>query len=62
MTKQQKDDLFFFLQKFCSDNHGNRLTEWLIESFLNRAHRKLEELVKTDSNDDDQSQEEKNGC
>jgi hypothetical protein len=49
MTKQQKEDLFLFLQKFCSDNNGNRLNEWLIESFLNRAYIKLEEIYRADN-------------
>lgn len=46
MTQHQKEDLFLFLQKFCSDNSGHRLNEWLIESFLNRAYIRLEEIYK----------------
>lgn len=48
MTQQQKEDLFLFLQKFCSDNAGNRLNDWLAESFLNRAYVKLEEIYRAD--------------
>lgn len=46
MTEQQKKDFFLFLQKFCQDNSGNRLNEWLIESFLNRAYVRLEDIYK----------------
>jgi hypothetical protein len=46
MTKDQKEGLFLFLQKFCSDNAGNRLNEWLIESFLNRAYIRLEDIYR----------------
>ena len=41
MTQQQKQEFFLFLQKFCADNAGNRLNEWIIETFLNRANQKL---------------------
>lgn len=41
MTEQQSQEFFLFLQKFCSDNVGNRLNEWIIEAFLNRAHQRL---------------------
>ncbi len=47
MTNEQKQDFMSFLQKFCVDNHGNRLNEWLAESFLNRAFQKLEAIQKT---------------
>ncbi|MEW5803720.1 MAG: hypothetical protein AB1847_16625 [bacterium] len=45
MTDQQKKEFFLFLQKFCSDNAGNRLNEWIIEAFLNRAAQKLNSIV-----------------
>ncbi len=48
MTEQQKQDLFFLLQKFCQDNIGNRMNEWIIESFLNRAYQKLEAIQKAE--------------
>jgi len=44
MTTQQKQELMSFLQRFCQDNIGNRLNEWLAESLLNRAARLLDEL------------------
>ncbi len=44
MTEQQKQDFFIFIQKFCSDNIGNRLNEWIIEAFLNRASKRLQAL------------------
>ena len=44
MTQQQKQEFFLFIQKFCTDNVGNRLNEWIIESLLNRVHQKLESL------------------
>lgn len=47
MTEQQKQDLFLFLQKFCSDNVGNRLNEWIIEAFLGRSNRILNEIYKS---------------
>ena len=43
MTQQQKQEFFLFLQKFCADNVGNRLNEWIIEAFLNRANQRLEQ-------------------
>lgn len=49
MTKQQKEDLFLLLQKFCSDNNGNRLNEWIAESLLNRANMKLEKIYLDDN-------------
>ena len=49
MTEQQKQDFFIFLQKFCSDNVGNRLNEWIIEAFLNRACQKMEVIYKADN-------------
>ena len=48
MIKSEKDEIFQFMQKFCSDNLGNRMNEWLAESFLNRAHRKLEEMMRAE--------------
>jgi len=44
MTQQQKQEFFLFLQKFCADNVGNRLNEWIIEAFLNRANQRLEAI------------------
>ena len=44
MTQQQKQEFFLFLQKFCADNAGNRLNEWIIEAFLNRAGKRLEAI------------------
>jgi hypothetical protein len=44
MTDQQKKEFFLFLQKFCADNAGNRLNEWIIEAFLNRANQRLESI------------------
>jgi len=49
MTEQQKQDFFLFLQKFCSDNVGNRLNEWIIETFLNRACQKIETIYTADN-------------
>jgi len=49
MTEQQKQDFFLFLQKFCSDNVGNRLNEWIIEAFLNRASQKIDAIYKADN-------------
>ncbi len=47
MTDQQKQEFFLFLQKFCADNMGNRMNEWLAEAFLNRAAQKLEGIQKS---------------
>ncbi|MDD5062223.1 MAG: hypothetical protein PHN44_08100 [Candidatus Marinimicrobia bacterium] len=44
MTEEQKKNLMDFLQKFCLDNMGNRLNEWIIEAFLNRAKQKLDAI------------------
>jgi hypothetical protein len=49
MTELQKQDLFLFLQKFCADNVGNRLNEWIIETFLNRVCQKIETICKADN-------------
>jgi len=34
--------VFTLVQKFCSDNVGNRLNEWTAETLLNRLVRLLE--------------------
>lgn len=47
MTNEQKKDFFLFLQKFCSDNVGNRMNEWIIEAFLGRSNRILNEIYKS---------------
>lgn len=47
MDQHSKQDFFNFLQKFCSDNINNRLNEWIIEAFLNRAYQKLEAICPT---------------
>jgi len=44
MTTQEKQAVMQFLQKFCSDNVGNRLNEWIIEAFLNRAAAKMKSM------------------
>ncbi|MEW6378590.1 MAG: hypothetical protein AB1611_03160 [bacterium] len=41
MTDTEKQTILQFAQKFCLDNNGNRLNEWLIESFLNRLWEKM---------------------
>lgn len=46
MTDAQKRDFLLFLQKFCSDNVGNKLNEWIIEAFLNRTKMKLDAMEK----------------
>lgn len=60
MDKQEKQELFLFLQKFCSDNAGNKLNEWIIESFLNRVFTKLGlNSPKNDSSKNDSSDVQK---
>lgn len=49
MTQQQKEDFMRFLHKFCTDNNGNRVNEWIIETLLNRAYQKLETIYQTDN-------------
>ena len=49
MTQQQRQEFLLFLQKFCVDNAGNRLNEWIIEAFLNRANQKLEAISSPDN-------------
>ncbi|MEW6380123.1 MAG: hypothetical protein AB1611_11030 [bacterium] len=49
MDQHSKQDLFNFLQKFCSDNINNRLNEWIIEAFLNRVYQKLEAICPADN-------------
>lgn len=49
MTQQQVDDFMRFLQKFCSDNVGNRMNEWIIETLLNRAYQILKAIYQADN-------------
>lgn len=51
MTKQEGQEFFDFLQKFCVENAGNRLNDWLCESFLNRALRRIEGFCPPEGHD-----------
>ena len=41
MTEQEKKEILELLEKFCRDNFGNRINEWVAESLLNRVAKQL---------------------
>jgi len=49
MNNQDAGNILTLCNKFCVDNFGNKMNEWLLDAFINSLKKELAPIVQNDS-------------